>query len=109
MSTCDWEVTGEWEDTVHLLAGQKRVDINKKAPYVLPKVNKADMAGIIETIKEYCRSHHGVIRGPLAYVIRKIIIVQTFGDYPRYATPDDIMMTRMLTLPPDKKKMPFGV
>ena len=43
---------------------------------MLPKDNKADMTGMMESIEEYLRSHHGVIRVPLAYIIRKIIIVK---------------------------------
>ena len=42
------------------------------------------------------------MRAPLGYVFRKTIIVQTFADYPKYATPNDEMIARMLHLPPDK-------
>ena len=63
------------------------------------------MAGMMESIEEYLRSCHGVIRAPLAYVIRKTIIVQVYGDYPKYATPYDKMIARMLHLPPDKNKL----
>ena len=42
--TFDWEVMGVQEDTVHLLAGQKRLKDDYKDPDMLPKVNKADMA-----------------------------------------------------------------
>ena len=31
--------------------------------------------------------------------------MQTYGDYPLYATPDDKMITTMLHLPSDKNKM----
>ena len=72
---------------------------------MLPNVNKADMAGIMESIKEYLKSCHGVIRAPLAQVIRKIITVQVYGDYPKYATPDNKTIARMLHLPPDKNKL----
>ena len=51
---------------------------------MLPKVIKADMAEMMESIKEYCRSCHGNMRVPLAYVIRKIATGQTNGDYPEY-------------------------
>ena len=71
------------ENTGHLLAGQKRLEDEYKDPDVLPKVNKADRAGTIESIKEYLRSCHGVIRAPLAYVIRKTILIQPYGDYPK--------------------------
>ena len=41
----------------------------------------------------------------LAYVIRKTIIVQTHGDYPKYVIPNDEMIARMLHLHPDKNKL----
>ena len=47
----------------------------------------------------------GVIRAPLAYIIRKSITVQTYGEYPTYANPDNEMITRMLHLRPDKNKL----
>ena len=59
---------------------------------------------MLEAIKEYLRSHHGVIRVPLAYVIWKTITVQDYGDYPLYATHDSEMIARMLHLPSDKNK-----
>ena len=40
-------------------------------------------------IKEYLRFYCGVARVPFAYAIRKTIIVQTYGDYPKYATFDN--------------------
>ena len=46
-----------------------------------------------------------VIRAPLAYIIRKTILVQTYGDNPKYATPDNEMIARMLHLPQDKNKL----
>ena len=72
---------------------------------MLLKVNKADMVGMMEAIKEYLRSCFGVIRAPLVYIIRKITIVQTYCDYPKNVTPDDKMIIRMLQLPPDKNKL----
>ena len=57
------------------------------------------------SIKEYLRSCHSVIRAAHTYVIRKAITVQTYHDYPKYATPDDKMITRMLHQPPDKNKL----
>ena len=69
---------------------------------MLPKINKSDIAGTMESIKEYLRSCHGVIRAPLAYIIRKTTTVQTYDEFPIYATPDDEMIARMLNLPPDK-------
>ena len=73
---------------MHLLAEQMRPKDEYKDPGVLPKVNKADMAGLMEAIK----ACHSVMRAPLAYIMRKTIIVETYGDYPKYATPDDKMM-----------------
>ena len=79
------KVTGVCGDTVHLLAGQKRHEDSHKNQ---PKVNNVDMAGTMEAIEEYLRSQQDVIRVPLCYVTRKTIIVQTYGDYPKYATHD---------------------
>ena len=59
---------------MHLLAAQKMLKNEYKDPDVLPKVNKADMAGTMEP-----RLHHGVIRAPLAYIIRKTITGQTYA------------------------------
>ena len=53
----------------------------------------------------YLRSCQDVMRVPLAYIIRKTIIVQIYGDYPRCLTPYDEMITRMLHLPPDKNRL----
>ena len=85
--TFDWEVTVVCEYTVHLLAGQKRLEDKYKDQDVLPKVNKTYMTGMIEAIKEYLRSPHSVLRVPFAYIIRKTITAQICGDYPKYATP----------------------
>ena len=41
----------------------------------------------------------------MAYIIKKIITVQTYGGHPTYPTPDNKMITRMLHLPPDKNKL----
>ena len=76
-----------------------------KDPNMQAKVNEADMAEMMESIKEYLRSCHGVMRAPLEHVITKITTVQVYGDYPEYATPDDEMIARMLHLPPDKNKL----
>ena len=91
-------------DTVHLQAGQKRLKDEYNDSDVLPKVNKADMAGIMESIEEYLRSHCNVMRAPLACIIRKARTVQTYGDYPKCLTPDNEMIVRVLNLPPDKNK-----
>ena len=47
---------GVHEVTVPLPAGQKKLKDKYKDPDVLPKVNKSDMAGTIEDIKEILRS-----------------------------------------------------
>ena len=65
---------------------------------VLPKVSKADMERMMESIKEYLRLCHGAIRAPLAYIIRKTITIQTYGDDPMYGAPDDEMIAEMLHL-----------
>ena len=49
--TFEWEVMAVEEDTVHLLIGQRRPQHMYKDPKVLPKVNKADMAGMKEAIE----------------------------------------------------------
>ena len=63
------------------------------------------MVGVMETIIECFRACHVVIRAPFAYVIRKMIIVQIYGNHPNYATPDDEMITRILHLPTDKNML----
>ena len=60
----DWKDTGVHEDTVCLLADQKRLKDDYKDPDVLPKINKSDIAGTIEAIKEYLRLYCGVMRVP---------------------------------------------
>ena len=72
---------------------------------MLPKTNKANIEGNMEAIEKYLRSCHSVIRAPLAYVIRKTILVKTYGDYPKYATPDNEMFVRILHLPLDTNKL----
>ena len=63
------------------------------------------MARTVEYIEEYLRSHHGIVRAPLSYVIWKTTSVQTYDDNSKYATPDDEIITRMLHLPPDKNRL----
>ena len=93
------------EDIVCLLAGQKRLKDKYKDQDMLPKVNKAVMAGTLEAIEDYLRSCHDVVRAPLAYIIRKTITVQTCDNYPKYVTNDEEMITRMLHPPPEKNKL----
>ena len=93
------------EDKVHVLAGKEKLKDKYKDPNMLSTINKSDMAGMMEAIKEYLRSHCIVMRAPLAYIIRKTIQVQTYDEYLMYATPDNKMITRMLHLPPDKTKI----
>ena len=72
---------------------------------MLLKINQTDKTGMMEAIKEYIKLHYGVVRAPLACNIQQTITVQTYGDYPMYATTDDKMIIRMLHLPSDKNKM----
>ena len=90
---------GKHEDTVHLLAGKKKCKDEYKDPDMLPKVNKAALTALMVFIKEYLISCYGIRRTSLAYIIRKTIIVQTYGDYPKYATTNDKMIIRMVHLP----------
>ena len=53
---------------------------------------------MMESIKKYQSYCHGVMKVPFAYKIRKAITVQTYGNYPKYATPDNEMITRMIHL-----------
>ena len=103
--TFDWEVIKVHEVTVHLLAGLKRLENDYKVTDMLPKINKFDMAGMIEAIDEYMKLCHGVVRVPLAYIIMKSIIVQTDGEYPKYVTPDNQIITIILHLPPDMNRL----
>ena len=48
----DREVARVDDDMVHLLAGQKSLEDDYKGPDVLPKINKSDIAGTMEAIKE---------------------------------------------------------
>ena len=89
---------------IYVLAGQKKLKDEYKIPNVLHKNNKSDMAGMMEAIKEYLRFCCGVVRAPPAYIIKKNVVVKT-GDYPKYATPNDKMVARMLHLPPGKNKL----
>ena len=101
----DWEVSGGHEDRVHLQAGQKRVKDEQKDADVLPKFNKDDMSGMMEAINEYQRLHCGLVRAPLANIIKTTIIFQTYDNYPKYATPEDDMITQMLHLPQNKNRL----
>ena len=77
----DWEIMEVHEGTVCLLAGQKKLEDEYNDPNVLPKINE------LEALKEYLRSCHVVVRAPLAYIIRKNMLVKTYGDYPKDANP----------------------
>ena len=44
-----------------LQAIKKRHDNEYNDPDALPKANKADMAGTMESIERYLRLHHGVV------------------------------------------------
>ena len=98
--TFDWKVMVVCDDTVCLLAGQKRLEDDCKDPGMVPKVNKADMAGTVVAIKEYLRLYYGIMRAPHSYMKTKT--VQTYGDYPRYVTPDVMIIVGMLHFSPDR-------
>ena len=82
---------------LYLLAGQKRLKDEYKDPDMLSKVNKAGIVEMMEGIKEYLYLNYGVGRVPLAYIIRRSIIVQTYGDYSKYKNPDYDIITRFYT------------
>ena len=90
---------------MHLLAAEKMLKDEYKDLDMLPKVHKTDIEGTMESIKEYLRSCYEVMRAPLAYITRKTVIVQIYGDCPKYATPDDVLIARMLHLPQSKNKL----
>ena len=54
--TLDWEIMEEDEGTVCLMTGQKKLKDQYKNPSMLPKINKSDVAGMMETMEEYLRS-----------------------------------------------------
>ena len=96
---------GVHEDTVQPPAGQNKFKDEYKDTDEMPKMNKSDMGGTMEVIKEYLKSCHIVIRAPLAYDIRKTILVKAYGEYHKHTTPDDEIIARILHLPPDKNKL----
>ena len=98
-------VAGVSEDTLHLTMGQKKLEDKYKDLDVLLKINKSDMAGMIEAIKEYLRSCHGVVLALSAYIIRKTITLQTYDDYPMHANSEDEIIARLLHFPSDKNKV----
>ena len=93
------------KETVPFLVGQKKLKDEYKDPNICKNFNKSDMAGMVGSIKEYLRVCLGVIKAPLAYIIRKTITVQNYGYYPTNTTPDDEMITSMLHLPSHKNKL----
>ena len=93
------------EVTIHQLAGQKRLEDIYKDLDMLPKDNKAEMTGMINAVEENLRLHHGVVRAPFVYVIRKMMIAQTYSEYLRYVTLDDEMISRMSHLFPNKNRL----
>ena len=69
---------------------------------MLPKINKSDMAEMMESIEEYLQLHCCIVQATWIYVISRTIVVQTNGDYPTFATSDNKMIARMIHLPSDK-------
>ena len=53
--TFDWAVKGVWEDTIHILTSQKRLEGKDKDPDMLLKVSKAYLAVMMKAIKESLR------------------------------------------------------
>ena len=90
---------------MYLVASPKRLEDEYKDPDALPKVNKKDMAGTMESDKEYLRSCCDVLVVPLAYIIRETIIAQTYGNYLAYVTPSDKMVAKILHSPPGKNRL----
>ena len=41
---------------------------------MLPKVKKANMAVMVEVMNKYMRSHCGVLKVPIEYIIKKTIV-----------------------------------
>ena len=72
------------EETVHPVAGWKRPKDENKDLDMPSEVNKVNMAG--------------VVKASFACVIGKAIVVKTYGDYSKYATPDERVIARMLPL-----------
>ena len=66
---------------------------------MLLKVNKDDMAGVMMAIENYLRLDHDIVRSPIAYIMKRIFIIQTYGDYLLNVTPSDDMIARVLHLP----------
>ena len=50
-STLDWEFMGVHQNTVCLLAGQKKLEDEYKDPDMLPKINKSDMTEQLRPLK----------------------------------------------------------
>ena len=50
--TLDWKVMRVHEDKVHLIEGQKKLKDEYKDPDMLFKINKSDMARMMEAIEE---------------------------------------------------------
>ena len=59
------------EDTLCLVAGQKKLKDEYNDPNMLLMINKSDVIGTMEALKEYLRLCHNVIQATLAYVIHE--------------------------------------
>ena len=93
------EVKEVQEETVSKFRSQMKLVDEQKDPDLLPKVNKTNMAGMIEAIKTYLSSCYGVKRMPLTYIIRKTIVIQTDITYLQCT------ITMMLHLPMEQNKL----
>ena len=45
--TFDWVIMLVDEETVHFLAGKKKLEDEYKDPHMLPQINKSDIAGTV--------------------------------------------------------------
>ena len=91
--TFDWEAMGVYDDNVCLLSEQMRYDDDYKDPFMLHRINKTDMPGMIKTIKEKLRSHQCVVKSSSSI------------NHQENHSPDNDMITRMSHLPPDENKL----
>ena len=89
----DWEAIGVNDNTVHLLTGQRRLEDDSNDPYMLPEVNKVDIAELIKAVKENLRSNCGVVR------------ILNYGDYHMSVTAYYDVIARILHLTQDMNKL----
>ena len=91
------------EDTFHKFVGQKELKDSKR-PQNAAQGQQFWHGSYNESIEEHLRSCSGVKRAFLAYIIRKIITVQTYDIYSWHTTPEDKIIARMLHLPMEQNR-----